>query len=110
VQALVGSGLVALGIAGYFYNGDFTSNEAVHDDLLGIFPVNGWENALYVASGALLLASRSLAIPVAALYLALAIWGFLLGSGESILSIVPVNTADDILHLGIGLTALTAAR
>ena len=37
-----------------------------------------------------------------------AIWGFIIGSGDSILSIVPVNTSDNILHLILGLTGLAA--
>ena len=109
-QALLGSALMALGVAGFFYNGDFTSNARAHDDVLGLFRVNGWENTLYIATGALLLTSRSWAIPFAALYVALAIWGFVLGSGHSILSILPVNTAANVLHLGLALAALAAAR
>jgi hypothetical protein len=37
-----------------------------------------------------------------------AIWGFIIGSGDSILSIVPVNTEDNILHLLLGLAGLGA--
>lgn len=109
-QALLGSALVALGVMGFFYNGDFTSDRTVHDDVIGLFRVNGWENALYVATGALLLTSRSWAIALAALYVALAIWGFVLGSGHSILGVLPVNAATSVLHLGIGVAAAAATR
>jgi Domain of unknown function (DUF4383) len=108
VQALLGSALVALGTVGFFYNGDFTSNERVHDDVLGVFSVNGWENTLHIATGALALASRRWAVALALLYMALAIWGFAVGSGHSVLGILPVNTADNLLHLGIGLVAVGA--
>ena len=37
-----------------------------------------------------------------------AIWGFIIGSGDSILGIVPVNTADNVLHLILGLAGLAA--
>ena len=37
-----------------------------------------------------------------------AIWGFIIGSGESILSIIPVNTEDNVVHLILGLTGLAA--
>ena len=37
-----------------------------------------------------------------------AVWGFALGSGDSILGIVPVNTEDNILHLLIGVAGLGA--
>ena len=31
------------------------------------------------------------------------LWGFVLGSGESILGFLPVNTGDNFLHLVLGL-------
>jgi Domain of unknown function (DUF4383) len=34
--------------------------------------------------------------------------GFVIGSGESILGLIPINTQDNILHLVIGLTGLAA--
>jgi len=37
-----------------------------------------------------------------------AIWGFIIGDGDSILSIVPVNTEDNVLHLLIGIAGLGA--
>jgi hypothetical protein len=103
--------LVALGIGGFFYNGDFTSNEAVHDDMLGVLAVNGWTNTLHIATGVTALAwpSRACAALLGALYVGLAAWGFALGSGQSILGIVVVNTADDVLHLAIGVAGLVAA-
>lgn len=107
--------LVAAGIAGFFYNGTFTSNEAVHDDILGIFSVNGWSNTLHILTGVLGLAwasdltrSRAYAWGAGALYVALGLWGFILGNGESILSIVPVNGADNVAHLLIGVAGLLA--
>jgi Domain of unknown function (DUF4383) len=112
---VLGAGLLAAGLAGFFYNGDFTSNEAVHDKLLGLFSVNGWHNVLHVASGAIGLAvasssadSRAYAYWLGALYLALALWGFVAGSGHSILGVVPVNTWDNALHLLIGVTGAAA--
>ena len=43
-------------------------------------------------------------------YLLVAIWGFIIGSGESILSIIPVNTEDNILHLILGLLGIGRGR
>ena len=110
-----GVGLVVLGLAGFFYNGEFTANHAVHDDMFGLFRVNGWHNTLHVASGAIGLVmassparSRDYALGTGVLYLGLAIWGFAIGSGHSILSIVPVNLADNLLHLAIGVAGLAA--
>jgi hypothetical protein len=38
-----------------------------------------------------------------------AIWGFAIGSGESILSVVPVNTEDSVRHAAIGVAGILAA-
>ena len=42
-------------------------------------------------------------------YLAVAVWGFMVGDGDSILSIIPVNTEDNILHLLLGVAGVGAA-
>jgi hypothetical protein len=41
-------------------------------------------------------------------YGALAIWGFVIGNGETILGIVPVNSEDNVLHLLIALAGIFA--
>ena len=38
----------------------------------------------------------------------IAIWGFVIGGGESILGFLPVNTADNFLHLILGLLGVGA--
>jgi RsiW-degrading membrane proteinase PrsW (M82 family) len=43
-----------------------------------------------------------------AVYIVVAIWGFIVGDGDAILSIIPVNTEDNILHLLIGVAGLAA--
>jgi hypothetical protein len=114
LYALVaGATLVLTGIVGFFYNAAFTSNRSVHDDLFGIFAVNGWANVLHIATGVLgLLAvgyfARACALGLGVIYIALAISGFIVGGGHSILSIVPVNTEDNALHLLIGLAGIAA--
>jgi hypothetical protein len=110
---VVGAVLVVAGIIGFFYNSTFTSDKSVHDDVFGILSVNGWHNVVHIATGALgLLLARSFAREYAfglgVVYIVVAIWGFIIGSGDSILSIVPVNTADNVLHLVIGLAGLAA--
>jgi hypothetical protein len=37
-----------------------------------------------------------------------AIWGFIIGSGDSVLGVIPVNGADNVLHLAIGVAGLAA--
>jgi hypothetical protein len=109
---VVGAVLTIAGIIGFFYSSSFGSPGIV-DDMFGIFAVNGWHNVLHLATGLLGLAAagyfaRTYALAVGLLYLVVAIWGFLIGSGDAILSIVPVNTADNVLHLIIGLVGLAA--
>ncbi len=109
---LVGAVLTIAGIIGFFYSASFDSPGNV-DDMFGIFAVNGWHNVLHLTTGLLGLAAtgyaaRQYALGIGLFYLVVAIWGFIIGSGEEILSIVPVNTEDNILHLMLGLTGLAA--
>jgi len=109
---LVGAALTIGGIIGFFYSASFGSPGSV-DDALGILAINGWHNVVHLVTGLLGLvaagyAAREYALGLGLLYLVVAIWGFAIGSGEAILSIVPVNTEDNILHLVLGLTGLAA--
>jgi hypothetical protein len=109
---VVGAVLTILGIIGFFYSSSFGSPGAV-DEVFGIFAVNGWHNVLHLATGLLGLAAagyvaRTYALAVGLLYLVIAIWGFIVGGGDSILSIIPVNAEDNVLHLIIGLVGLAA--
>jgi hypothetical protein len=110
--ATLGALLIAAGIVGFFYNGTFTSNERIHDDLLGAFSVNGWSNTLHILLGIWGLAvasswssARNYGYAAGLLLVALGVWGFILGAGQSILSIVPVNPAVDWARLVLGLIA-----
>ncbi len=109
---VAGAVLTILGIVGFFYSSSFGSPGTV-DDALGIFAVNGWHNVLHLAMGLLGLAAagyaaRTYALAIGLAFLVVAIWGFIAGSGDAILSIVPVNTADNLLHLLIGVIGLAA--
>jgi len=117
LYALVfGAVLVLAGIIGFFYESKFTDDESVRDAVFGILDVNGWHNVVHIASGALGLlafaggayAARAYAFGLGAVYIVVAIWGFIVGDGDSILSIVPVNTEDNVLHLLIGIAGLGA--
>ena len=116
VYALVfGAVLTIAGIIGFFYNSDFTSNKAVHDAVFGVLDVNGWHNVVHVLTGVVGLlaasgygASRGYALGFGFVYVVVAIWGFVIGSGDSILSIIPVNTEDNVLHLLIGIAGIAA--
>jgi len=114
---VVGAVLVVAGIIGFFYNAEFTSDESVRDAVFGVLDVNGWHNVVHILTGALGLlaygagayAARTYALAMGIVYLVVAAWGFIVGSGDSILSIIPVNTEDNILHLMIGVAGVWAA-
>lgn len=112
---IFGAVLTVAGIIGFFYNSDFTSDKSVRDAVFGILDVNGWHNVVHIASGVVGLAvaasyasSRGYALGLGVVYIIVAIWGFIIGDGNSILSIIPVNTADNILHLLIGIAGIAA--
>ena len=117
---VVGATLVAAGVIGFFYESTFTTNQAVRDGAFGLFDVNGWHNVVHILTGIVALAmarthAREFALGLGIAYLGVAIWGFIVGDGGSILSIIPVNTADNILHLVVSAAgaagyALTARR
>jgi hypothetical protein len=114
---VVGATLVVAGIIGFFYNATFTSDESVRDAVFGLLDVNGWHNVVHILTGVLgLIAFRAgvrsawtYALALGVVYLVVAAWGFVVGDGDSILSIVPVNTEDNILHLLIGVAGVGAA-
>jgi hypothetical protein len=77
--------------------------------------VNGWHNVVHIFSGILGLmaassyaSARGYALGLGLVYIVVAIWGFIIGDGNSILSIVPVNTEDNVLHLFIGVAGIAA--
>jgi hypothetical protein len=109
---VVGAVLTIVGIIGFFYSSSFGSPGSV-DDVFGILSVNGWHNVVHLATGLLGLAAagyfaRTYALALGLVYLVVAIWGFIIGSGDAILGIVPVNTEDNVLHLILGLVGLAA--
>lgn len=115
IYALVfGLTLLVAGIAGFFVDssfGDLGSN--VQGDDLIVFEVNGWHNLVHIASGALGLAlmgsaagARLYALGFGAVYLAVTIWGFI--DGSDVFGLLPVNAADNWLHVAIAVTGILA--
>ena len=108
--------LLAAGIVGFFYNGTFTSNEAIHDDMLGVFPVNGWSNTLHILLGIWGLAAagsrygaRAFGYGAGLLLVVMGAWGLIIGKGNSILSIIPVNGANSAAWLALGVIGVLGA-
>jgi hypothetical protein len=112
---LIGGVLLVAGIIGFFYSASFGSPGNV-DAVLGILDVNAWHNLVHIASGAAGLlafasgprASRTYALVFGVVYIVVAIWGFIIGSHESILGFLPVNTEDNILHVILGVLGIGA--
>ena len=116
VYALVfGVTLVAAGVLGFFYSASFNDELADSDEVLGILAVNGWHNLVHIATGALGLAvagsyanARLYALGLGAVYIALGIIGLLLDNPDTLLSIIPLNDEDNVLHLLIGVAGIGA--
>jgi hypothetical protein len=112
---LIGGVLLIAGIIGFFYSSSFGSPGNV-DAVLGILDVNAWHNLVHVASGALGVlaftagprASRTYALAFGAIYIVVAIWGFIIGGGDSILGFIPVNAEDNVLHAILGVLGIGA--
>jgi hypothetical protein len=115
VYALVlGAVLLVAGIIGFFYSSAFGSPGNT-DAVLGILDVNGWHNLVHILSGVAGLAlmgtaanARLYAIGLAVVYTIVAIWGFIIGDGASILGFIPVNTEDNVLHALIAVAGYAA--
>jgi Domain of unknown function (DUF4383) len=113
---VIGLTLVVAGIAGFFYNASFsTGDDLPRDAVIGLLDVNGWHNLVHIVSGVigLLLAgsydgARLFALAGGAVYLVVAIVGFIAGDGGEIAGLVPVNTEDNVLHLLIAIAGLGA--
>lgn len=121
---LVGAVLVIAGIIGFFYEASFASGDSIRsEDVFGILSVNGWHNVVHIAIGALLLiaagvAARGAAFFVGILYIALCVLGFIATSDngigffaehDTLIKLVAVNNEDNVLHLILGITGVTAA-
>jgi hypothetical protein len=115
VYALVfGITLLVAGVAGFFADASFGDlGSGVQGDELIVFEVNGWHNLVHIASGLLGLAlagtpsgARGYALGFGAVYLAVTVWGIV--DGNDVLGLLPVNTADNVLHVAIAVTGILA--
>src|SRR3712207_5565947 len=112
---LVGAVLVLAGILGFIADSAFdTGNGIDGDKLLGIFEVNGIHNLVHIGSGLLLLAvapkratARAGVLAFGAVYAIVTVIGLI--DGEDVLGLLPVNPADNVLHIALTLAAFLAA-
>ena len=111
---IVGATLVLAGILGFFADSQFDTGTGVNGDKLLGLEVNAWHNIVHIASGLLLLAgapkrasARLVALLFAGTYALVTLIGFI--DGDDILALLPVNAADNVLHLVLTIGAVAAA-
>jgi hypothetical protein len=114
LYALVfGATLLLVGIVGFIADSSFETGSNVQGSDLIIFEVNGWHNIVHILSGLVGLAlwrnartARMYALGFGVLYLLVTIWGFV--DGNSVLALIPVDAADNLLHLAIAALGILA--
>jgi uncharacterized protein DUF4383 len=110
---LFGITLLAVGILGFIADSSFGSGSNVQGSDFIIFEVNGWHNLVHILSGVVGIAlsrradtARLFALGFGAVYLLVTIWGFV--DGNDVIGLIPVDTADNILHLAIAALGIGA--
>ena len=110
---LFGIVLLVVGILGFIADSSFGRGSDVEGSDFIVFEVNGWHNIVHILSGLLGLAlsrrrdtARAYALGFGAVYLVVTIWGFM--TGDQVLWLIPVDTADNVLHLLIAAAGLAA--
>ena len=111
---LAGLSLLLAGILGFIVDSNFDTGDGINGGkLLSIFEVNGIHNLVHLASGLVLLAAspkrasaKTVAIAFGLVYGIVTIIGLI--DGETVLGLIPVNPADNILHIGLSLLGLIA--
>lgn len=114
VAGILGLALIVAGLIGFAADATFESGAGLDGDTLLGLEVNGWHNLVHLASGLLLvigLGSNTRARRVCHLfgltYLVVAIVGF--ADGDDLFGLLPINTADNVLHAALAVVALWAA-
>ena len=111
---LAGAALLLAGIVGFFVDSGFDTGSGIDGDSLLGFEINGFHNLVHLASGLLLLAcsakrrpAKTVALLFGVVYGVVTLIGLI--DGETVLGLIPVNTADNILHVALALTGILAA-
>jgi hypothetical protein len=103
---LGGLALLLAGAFGFISDSSFDTGDGVQGDLFLGFEVNAIHNLIHVASGLVLLAAsprrpsaRAVAIAFGLVYGLVAIIGLI--DGEDVLGLIPINSADNLLHIAL---------
>jgi Domain of unknown function (DUF4383) len=110
--AVAGLVLVAVGALGFLGNADFAG--AGHRGAFLGLDVNGWHNVVHIATGSVLLAgapnataARAVCVLFAGAYAVVAALGWI--DGSDIVGLVPIDSADNVLHTVLAAFALIVA-
>jgi hypothetical protein len=103
---LAGLSLLLAGVLGFISDSSFdTGNDLQGDTFLG-FEVNAIHNLIHVASGLVLLAAspkrasaKAVALGFGLVYGLVAVIGLI--DGADVLGLIPVNSADNVLHIAL---------
>ena len=111
---LAGAVLLLAGIFGFISDATFDAGSDLQGDSFLGLEVNGWHNVVHVLSGVVLLAAFSRRKPAKAVALTFGlVYGLVtiigLIDGNDVLGIIPVNAADNVLHLALSLVGILAA-
>jgi hypothetical protein len=103
---LAGLSLLLAGIFGFVSDSNFDTGDGVQGDLFLGFEVNAIHNLIHVASGLVLLAASPKRAPARAIALAFGlVYGLVaiigLVDGEDVLGLIPINSADNLLHIAL---------
>jgi hypothetical protein len=115
---LAGLALLLAGIFGFISDASFDTGGSADTDTTGNadgalqgdgflgFEVNGWHNVVHLLSGLVLLAAmrrrstaKTVAIAFGAVYGLVAVIGLI--DGNDVLGFIPVNAADNVLHIAL---------
>jgi hypothetical protein len=110
---LGGLSLLLAGIFGFLADDSFDVGDSLgRDSFLG-FDVNGWHNVVHLASGLLLLSvsrsrrgAKTVALGFGLVYGAVAVIGLI--DGSDVLGIIPIDGADNVLHVLLALLGIVA--
>jgi hypothetical protein len=115
---IVGPTLILVGLLGFLAEAKFDTAQGGDPGQLDgedfiIFEVNGWHNVFHIISGLFLLlfagrhaAAKSAVLAFAAVYALVSIIGLL--DGKDILDVIPIDEADNVLHIVLAAAALVA--
>jgi hypothetical protein len=108
-----GATLLLVGLLGFIAESSFDAGSNVDGSNFILFEVNGWHNLVHIASGLVGLAlwrslagARYFALGFGLVYGIVTLWGFI--DGNDVLGLIPVNAADNVLHLAISALGIAA--